>query len=345
MSRGLSRAERLREMERLYVQHAFTDIEMGVRLGVDRTTVYKDRILLETRVPLTEMEPGRHKIDRARYVSEIRVNLHEALAIYLATRRASRQTRIAQPHVASALEKMAAALKQPMTERLVRAAGRILTQTAQPERVRVIEALATGWVEQRKVRLTHQGLHARRPMTYTVSPYLIEPSLWSDGAYLIGYSDVHNGLATFKVERIEHATLTGEVFSLPEDFDEEMLWQQAWGIWYGEGELTTVRLRFQGSTATRRLQETIWHPTQKVEAQPNGDLIWSAPVAEPQEMLPWIRGWGADCEVLEPATLRRQLEREVLRLAQRYQIDLNKPSVSEDDEDYDDQWAAAIFRS
>lgn len=344
MSRGLTRAERLREMERLYVQRAFTDIEMAERLGVDRTTIYKDRIQLENSVPFSEVEPGRYRIDRTRYLSEIRVNLHEALTLYLATRRASRQTRIAQPHVASALEKMSAALKQPMTERLVRAAGQILAQTAHPERVQVIETVAAGWVEQRKVRLTYQGLHGRRLMTYTVSPYLIEPSLWSDGVYVIGHSDVHNGLATFKVERIERATLTGELFTLPEDFDEEMLLQQAWGIWYGEGALTTVRLRFRGSVATRRLQETIWHPTQQVEAQPNGDLLWSAQVAEPQEMLPWIRGWGADCEVVEPAELRRQLEREVLRLAQNYQIALTKPSANEDDEDYDDQWAAVIFR-
>lgn len=318
MSRGLTRAERLREMERLYVQRAFTDMEMAERLKVDRTTVYKDRVLLETRVPLTEVEPGRYKIDRTRYLSEIRVNLHEALALYLATRRASRQTRIAQPHVASALEKMSAALKQPMTERLVRAAGHILAQTAHPERVQVIEAVATGWVEQRKVRLVYQGLHGRRPLAYTVSPYLIEPSLWSDGVYVIGHSDVHNGLATFKVERIERAALTGEPFALPEDFDEEMLLQQAWGIWYGEGELTTVRLRFRGSAATRRLQESIWHPTQQVETQPDGALLWSAQVAEPQEMLPWIRGWGADCEVMEPAELREALMGEGKALAELY---------------------------
>ncbi len=40
--RGYSRAERLTEMKRLYVQRAFSDAEMAERLRVDRTTVYRD---------------------------------------------------------------------------------------------------------------------------------------------------------------------------------------------------------------------------------------------------------------------------------------------------------------
>jgi hypothetical protein len=74
MSRGMTRAERLQEMERIYTQHqgGLTDIEMAERLGVDRTTVYRDRVELETRVPFREVEPGRWAIDRMKYLSSIR---------------------------------------------------------------------------------------------------------------------------------------------------------------------------------------------------------------------------------------------------------------------------------
>jgi len=41
-------------------------------------------------------------------------------------------------------------------------------------------------------------------------------------------------------------------------------------------------------------------------------------VAEPQEMLPWIRGWGADVEVLEPEDLRERMMGEARRLARVY---------------------------
>jgi CRISPR-associated endonuclease/helicase Cas3 len=320
MSRGQSRAERLREMERLYVQRAYTDIEMAERLGVDRTTVFKDRRELERNIPFVDVEPGRWKIDQTRYLSEIRVNLHEALALYLAARRASRQTRTAQPHVAGALEKLAAALKQPMTEQLVKAASAVLMQSSQPERVAAVETIAQAWVERRRVRISHRSLRGRRALTYVVSPYLIEPSLWGDGAYVIGYSDVHSGLATFKVERIEHAFLTSDAFTVPDTFDDQELLKHAWGIWYGDDEPVTVRLRFAPGEAARRLKESIWHPTQHIEDTDDGGCLWTVQVAEWQEILPWVRGWGADAEVLEPKELREALVREAQHLATLYQV-------------------------
>src|SRR4030042_6314675 len=123
MSRGMTKAERLQEMVWLYLQRGYSDIEMAERLGVDRTTVYRDRMELELENAFIQDDQGRYRLDRMQYMPNIKVNLHEALALYLAVRRASRQTRISQPHVASALEKLAVALKQPMTERLVRAAS------------------------------------------------------------------------------------------------------------------------------------------------------------------------------------------------------------------------------
>ncbi|HUW14960.1 MAG TPA: WYL domain-containing protein, partial [Anaerolineae bacterium] len=52
--------------------------------------------------------------------------------------------------------------------------------------------------------------------------------------------------------------------------------------------------------------------------QADGSLIWRARVAEPQEMLPWIRGWGADVEVVEPKDVRDRMAGEARRLAEVY---------------------------
>ncbi|MBN1813833.1 MAG: WYL domain-containing protein, partial [Anaerolineae bacterium] len=40
--------------------------------------------------------------------------------------------------------------------------------------------------------------------------------------------------------------------------------------------------------------------------------------AEPQEMVPWIRGWGADVEVVGPEAVREQMRGEARRLAATY---------------------------
>ena len=82
----------------------------------------------------------------------------------------------------------------------------------------------------------------------------------------------------------------------------------------------TVKLRFTGEQAVRRVSETRWHPSERKEKDSEGRLIWTAEIDEPQEMLPWIRGWGADCEVLEPKELREQIKGEVRRLMRQYEI-------------------------
>lgn len=341
MSRGMSRADRLMEMERLYIQRGYTDIEMGERLGVARTTVYKDRIMLEGEVPFIKDATGRWRIDRSKYISAVRVNLHEALALYLAARRASRQTRIAQPHVANAVSKLAVTLKNPMTQRLVKAADVILAQQGQPERIAVAETIAQAWVDGYKLHLDYHALNSRHAVTHVVHPYLIEPSLWSDSTYLIGLSENVNKLIPFKLTRIERARITSETFATPEDFDEQTLLRHAWGIWYAEREPVEVVLRFTGDTAVQRLQESIWHPSEEVERLDNGDCVWRAQVAEWQEMLPWVRGWGADCEVLEPQELRMELLRETKRLMRVYEIE--DTAVDKSDPDYHRKRAQQLF--
>jgi hypothetical protein len=42
--------------------------------------------------------------------------------------------------------------------------------------------------------------------------------------------------------------------------------------------------------------------------------------------------------VLEPLGLRREIEREVMRAAEVYHIQLKALSVDEDEDDYDSQW-------
>lgn len=308
----------MNEMKRLYVQQAFSDIEMSKRLSVDRTTVFKDRTALEAEYPFIETEPGRWKIDRSRLLSDIRLSLDEALPLYLAARHVSRQTHFAQKHVASAVEKLAACLHQPMTARLVRAANSVLQQEPQPERLSIIESITRAWVEQRKARITYRALRAQRPLIHTISPYLIEPSLWGDGAYVIAHTEVMDDIVPFKLERIEDIVITGETFTAPDAFDEQALLRFAWGIWLGDGEPIPIRLRFAPGYATRRIQETIWHPSQEIVLLDGGGCEWKALVAEWQEMVPWVRGWGASVEVLEPAVMRETLMGEAKAMAERY---------------------------
>ncbi len=316
---GMNKAERLDEMKRLYIQRAYSDIDMAARLGTTRETVFRDRRELSSQYPIEKDDEGRYHIPRAKLISEIKVNLHEALTLYLAARKTSRQTRFHQPHTANAVEKLAAVLRQPMTERLLKSADRLLQQEKNPDKIKIIETIAQAWVEQRKVRIEYQALGSDSLTRHTISPYIIEPSIWSDSVYVVAKSDFNDRIFPFKIERILSAFLSGETFEIPESFDDELLLKHAWGIWYADQKPDKVTLRFS-PTVTRRVKESIWHPLENVTDTDDGGCIWNAEVAEWREMLPWVRGWGADCEVLEPKALREELTREAQSLAELYKV-------------------------
>ncbi len=109
---------------------------------------------------------------------------------------------------------------------------------------------------------------------------------------------------------------TDEVFAVPADFDGPALFRRAWRVMYGDGDLIHVKLRFSQFVA-RRVRETRWHPSQSLTEMSEG-LIWEADIGDITEIRPWIRGWGADCEVLEPPDLRAYLLQETRRLTRLY---------------------------
>ncbi len=325
MSRGMTKYERLEEMVRLYHQRAFSDIEMAKRLSmpdhrVDRTTVYRYRKELEAKHPFVQDDDGHWRIDRTRFLSNIQVNVREGLSLYLAARRASQQTQNGGRDAASALEKLAMALRQPMTERLVQAADVILQQKSDANRDKIFETVANAWVEGRRLRIRYQGLAGTRPYEDVISPYLIEPTPWSDAVYVIGPSDKLNDVVSYRLDRIEHAFMSGETFTIPNDFDEKSLLRHAWGVWRGAGDPVRVRLKFAPGPAAKRLKESVWHPLEKVSDTDGGGCTWETPIAEWREMVPWVRSWGADVIVEEPAELRAEIEKTATRYARQYEI-------------------------
>lgn len=322
MSKALGRTERLRLLEKKYLYGAYTDEEMAELVGVgSRSTIYKDRqLLIEAGVPFIEVERGRWKIDRQKYMSEMRVNVHEAAMLYLMARRAARQTRSPNPHLVSVLRTVALKLHQPLMDRLLVATDFVPAPPEErPAETAILEKIVLCWVEERKIRIRYRGLRSRQPTVHLVSPYLLEPSLLNDTIYLVGYSETMQKIAPFKVTRIAQAADTTQPIVPPESFDEHAFVRNVWSIWDGDGELVTVKLRFRGETAVRRVQESIWHPNQAEPALlPNGDLIWSTQVAEWREMVPWVRSWGANVEVLEPSEMRDKMTGEARRLAEVY---------------------------
>ncbi|MEW6568784.1 MAG: WYL domain-containing transcriptional regulator [Chloroflexota bacterium] len=319
--------DRVGQIEALLWTHpeGLTQAEIARRLGVHRSTVLRCLPKLEGRCLVYEEVDGRLRIDRERQQVRLQLTLHEAMAVHLATRLLATRSDKHNPHSASALRKLGLALA-----RLAPRISRHLLQSAEvmdasglrqdPRYLDVLEKLTVAWAEERKVRVWHRHAESGEVRDFKLAPYFIEPYAVGQTAHVIGWREPPGALRTLKVERIERAEPLSEPYVIPEDFDPRELLAEAWGIWYTEAEPVEVVLRFHPRVA-RRAAETEWHRSQQIEELPDGSLLWRVRVAEPQEMMPWIRGWGADVEVLGPEGLRESMRLEAERLGRLYLVE------------------------
>lgn len=291
--------------------------EIARHLGVNRSTISR-----YTKLPdCIYEENGRWRVDRARLPIEIEFSLDEALAVHLATRMLATRTDRQNPHAALAIQKLskATARMAPLISRSLRlSADWIEEATLRDDLYRqALETLARAWAESRKVRIMHRSIRTNELAEFILKPYFIEPNAIGQSTYVIGPRDPDDALRTLKIERIESVELLNERYTIPEDFDATSLLANAWGIWLSDHEPVEIRLRFSPKVA-RRVCETRWHVSERIDELEDGGVAWTAAVAEPREMLPWIRGWGAEVEVLAPAELRGLLVEELQRMNALY---------------------------
>lgn len=319
--------ERYEQLKELLLAHpdGLTKAEIGRRLGVHRSVAgdYIDEFSLPYgSLPIIEITPGHYTIDRDLYEVEISLNQHESLALHLAARLLTTRTDKHNPYAASALRKLGQAIGElsPQVSRHMHLSANVLDgddRRRDPRFLEILETLTRAWSLGRKVQLTHE-LEDGRVHEYIFSPYFIEPYALGRTVHVIGLREPINKIRTFKVERIRTIELLAQTYAIPEDFDPQDKLKNAWGIWYTDQEPVEVVLKFHRQVA-KRVLETTWQFGEKTAVdETDGSIIWQAMVDEWQEMLPWIRGWGADCKVLGPVELKETLMGEAKAMAEQY---------------------------
>jgi predicted DNA-binding transcriptional regulator YafY len=318
MSRMLNRAERLRAIERmLYLApDGMRVTEIAEACGVNRRTVYRDLDLLSVSGVPVWQEAGRFGIERERYLTTVRLNFNEAVALYMAARLLARHSDEHNPHVVTALDKLATALPEPISGHIARTAAYVRERPINDRYIQVLEAITLAWSLQRKVRLWYHSPRSGKVRQRDFSPYFIEPSGIGYACYVIGFDDWSSEMRTFKLERLERAQMLDQAYQIPEDFDPNQYLETSWGIMHGEEEVEVV-LQFSPAV-TSRVKESVWHPSQEIDDLKDGGCLFTVRVSEPKEMQPWIRSWGAEVEVLSPPSLRQELAQEATRMAVVY---------------------------
>jgi len=302
--------------------NGLTEREVAETLNMGRRTV--NNYLRELEIQGKLYKDGRLWLALPYHRTRLRhleISPEEAMTLYLATRLLVKQHDKRNESAEAALVKLAEVLTGDagVGHEIHQAALELARRPGDESYSRVFRTVMQSYIYRRKASVTYHPLNGK-PFQTVLSPYLLEPSAIGYATYVIGHSSIVDALRTYKLQRIQQATLTTEEYIVPPDFPGLEYLRSAWSIISGE-DLIPVKLRFS-PRVTRRVRESRWHPSQDIVDDPDnpGGCIWTAQIGDLIDFLPWVRSWGADVEVLEPERLRKALVNEARRLADVYGI-------------------------
>ena len=162
------------------------------------------------------------------------------------------------------------------------------------------------------------SMRYRTASTGKVAGRKLDPyRIWyrSGGLYVIGFDHKSGEIRTFAVDRIRKVELTDAGFTVPDSFDFDAYTADAFGVMAEPA--TRVRIRFDRSWAVH-VEERTWHPSQKLEAGPDGAVELTMEVGGTAELRNWVLSFGGGAEVLEPEALRAEVKAELESALARY---------------------------
>jgi proteasome accessory factor B len=294
--------------------------DIAKRIDVSVRTVYRDLNAIEGEIGIAVWSDDRRwGLAADEFLPPLKLTLDEAMAVVLSARLMVRYADKYDADLASAFEKLGQVLPAALGEHVARTLDVLSRHPTDDRFSRHVHLLTKAWAERRIVSLDYEPARygpGSTPRTARVRPYLIEPSLQTHALYLVGFDETRGAIRTFKIERIRDVSLTPESFEAPEPGMVEGMFERAWDI-IADQEPVEVVLRFSPDVAAR-VQEARWHPSQRVEVEADGSLLWRATVAGPIEIRLWVLSWGADVEVLAPEALRDDVAATSERMLAQY---------------------------
>jgi predicted DNA-binding transcriptional regulator YafY len=289
---------------------------MAVQLEVNRRTIYRDLDFLRDSwgAPL-EFSPRK----KGFYYSQpdyalplLRLSEGELVALFLAERvmQQYRGTPYAS-NLATAFRKLTVQLPAEVTLDLSHLDESISFRAPVPDLGDAgrFADLLLAVEEGRRLELLYWSASRDEECRRLVDPYHLT-SVQGDW-YLVAYCHLREDVRMFVPSRIRSLRNTGEHFERPADFRIGDYLDASFRAMRGDGLPQRVLLRFSGEAA-RYVKLRQWHPSQRLRELPDGRLQLTLVVSHLLEVRRWVMGYGAECEVVEPAELRDQV-REAFR--------------------------------
>lgn len=321
------KATRLGEVLLLLKDKQRTVAELCTRLELPDDPANRRAILRD----LEDLRKSGHQIDKndkktpqytLRSSPPSRLSATEALAAHVALRLMYHHTPQAPRSYLRALEKIEAFM--PVEIRAVSGLS-ILAESRDDGVFDPLDLIAACWHERKVLAFDYLAMNSKSGIAHRIEleTYFVEVSRSNFEIYVIGKrrNFEPNVVRTFLMREMKFVTPLKERYEIPTDFDPTAFLSNAWGV-IGDRNPVIVRLKF--SAGVRRWLETRKFPgVMKSETTADGDLILTIRTGanndgKPQELMPFIRGWGANVEVLEPQHVREDWLREARAVVERF---------------------------
>ncbi|MDJ0869671.1 MAG: WYL domain-containing protein [Myxococcota bacterium] len=219
--------------------------------------------------------------------------------------------------IRSALEKIRASLGPELTEYLGRLGESFRVLPGPHENYAAlrdtIRTLNEAVLDHHTVCMHYRTGSTGREKARDLDPYRV---FYRSGAlYVMGHDHLSGELRTFAVGRIRSIEPTTRRFDVPASFDFDAYVGSSFGV-IAEPPVP-VRIRFDKRWASW-VSERTWHRTQQVVPRRGGGIELTMEVGGVADLRTWVLSFGAGAEVLEPASLREDVQRELERAAARY---------------------------
>ncbi|MBF9014523.1 MULTISPECIES: YafY family protein [unclassified Oceanispirochaeta] len=138
---------------------------------------------------------------------------------------------------------------------------------------------------------------------------------WNYGLYCFVYRREDQALRTMALERFESIRMSDRPFREEPEFDPESMLSNAWALTCNDP--VSVVIHFSKEAAPY-IREREWQPGQKIELNTDGSLVLKLKTSGRRDVKSWILSFGKDAELLKPADLRNEINKELTELYKKY---------------------------
>ena len=311
----MDRTERFYRIDQLLHERRFASfVQLQEELGVSRATLKRDLQYLRDRLnaPIVfDRDAGGYRFEAPagnapRYeLPGLWFNASEIHALLTMQHLLEGvQPGLLGPHIAPLLARLKTLLgSQDDAPEEVSKRIRILHAAKRKMDLKYFEVLANALLNRKRLVLRHFNRQRGEASEREVSPQRLV--YYRDNWYLDTWCHLREGIRSFAVDAIQHATITDKRARTVSDRELDAVLAAGYGI-FGGSKVQWAKLRFTPERA-RWVASEEWHRDQKASFETDGSYVLEIPYSAEPELLMDILRHIPEVTVVSPASLRRRL--------------------------------------